>query len=79
MINVLGWLSFSVRALLLAVMGWFFLKAPFDDKPGAIGLDAALLTLLSTTYGRLIVAVAGIGLIGHGILAFYEAKYRKIC
>jgi hypothetical protein len=78
-ITMLGWLSFTVRAVLLAVMGWFFIKAPFDGRPGAIGLDAALLTLLSTAYGRAVVAVAGVGLIGHGVLAFYEAKYRKIC
>jgi hypothetical protein len=77
-ITVLAWLSFTVRAVLLVVMGWFFLKAPFDSHPGAIGLDAALLALLETTYGRTLVAIAGAGLIAHGVLAFYEARYRRL-
>lgn len=78
LIMILAWLSFSVRAVLLVVLGWFFIKAPFDSRPGPIGLDAALLTLLATSYGRVLVAVAGVGLISHGILAFYESKYRRI-
>jgi len=78
LINALGILSFSVRAILLVVMGWFFIKAPFDSHPGPIGLDAALLTLLGTTFGRTVVTVAGLGLIAHGVLAFYEARYRKL-
>lgn len=77
-INGLGILSFSVRAVLMVVMGWFFIKAPFDAHPGPIGLDAALLTLLGTAFGRTLVAVAGVGLIAHGVLAFYEARYRKL-
>jgi hypothetical protein len=78
-ISVLGVLSFSVRAVLLAVMGLFFVKAPFDGQPGAIGLDAALLVLLTMPYGRLVVVIAGVGLIAHGALAFYEGRYRRIC
>lgn len=77
-ITVLAVMSFSVRAVLLIVMGFFFIKAPFDSKPGPIGLDAALLALLGTTFGRITVAVAGFGLIAHGVLAFFEARYRRL-
>jgi hypothetical protein len=78
-ITLLGWLSFCVRAMLLIVIGWFFIKASVNGRPGPIGLDAALLALLTTVYGPLLIGVAAAGLISHGILAFYEAKYRRIC
>jgi len=77
-ITLLGWLSFTVRAVLLVVIGWFFIRAVFDGKPGPIGLDAALLSLLASMHGRVLVAIAGVGLISHGILAFYESRYRRI-
>jgi hypothetical protein len=78
-IRSIGVLSFTARAVLIAVMGWYFLRAAFRDRLGrAIGLDSALHALVGTTYGPVIVSIAAIGLIGHGILAFYEARYRRI-
>ncbi len=77
-ITFLGIISFTVRAVLLVILGYFFLRAVFDDSPGRIGLDAALRTLLHADYGHAVVAVAAVGLIGHGLLAFYEARFRKI-
>ncbi len=78
-INVLGILSFSARAALLGIMGYFFISAAFYDPGGSVGLDAALLVLLQSGYGRALVFLAAIGLMGHGLLAFYEARYRRIC
>jgi hypothetical protein len=78
-INVLGVLSFTARAVLLVLMGYFFVRAALtSDMATGIGMDAALLTLLRSTYGRMVVLVTAVGLIAHGILAFYEAKYRRI-
>ena len=79
LINVLGVLSFTARAVLLAIMGYFFIRAAFYDVNGAVGLDAALMTLLQSGYGRFFVLLTATGLIGHGVLAFYEARYRRIC
>jgi hypothetical protein len=42
-------------------------------------MDAALLTLLKSSYGRIVVLLTAVGLVCHGVLAFYEAKYRRIC
>lgn len=77
-IMVLGMISFPARAVLLAIMGYFFLRAAWFGVDGPIGLDAALLQLLLMTYGPLLVLLIGTGLIGHGILAFYESRYRRI-
>ncbi len=78
-INILGIFSFSARAVLLVILGFFFVRAALFGRDGAVGLDAALMTLLQSGYGPTLVFLAAIGLIGHGILAFYEAKYRRIC
>ncbi len=79
MIYVLGVLSFTARALLLVIMGYLFIDAAFGTTTGSVGMDAALMTLLSSTYGRLLVLFTAVGLICHGVLALYEAKYRRIC
>ncbi|MEP7213985.1 MAG: DUF1206 domain-containing protein [Acidobacteriota bacterium] len=78
-INILGFLSFTARAVLLVLMGYFFIRAAFYRDGGAIGMDAALLALLRSSYGRILVLVTAIGLFCHGVLAFYEARYRRIC
>jgi hypothetical protein len=79
LINLLGFVSFTVRAVLLIILGYFFLRASFiNGVDAAIGIDAALFTLLNTTYGKILVIIAGVGLVGHGTLAFYEARYRRL-
>lgn len=78
-INVLGVISFSARALLLVLMGYFFVRAAFYHNTGAVGMDAALLEMLRSSYGRPLVFLTGVGLFCHGVLAIYEARYRRIC
>jgi hypothetical protein len=79
-ITVLGVLSFTARSVVLIMLGYFFVSAAiWDGENGAIGLDAALLTLAQSEYGRFFLFAVAVGLIAHGVLAFYEAKYRRIC
>lgn len=79
-ITILGVLSFTARAVIFALMGWFFITAAIDYDPNeAAGIDGALLALAQSSYGGILLFVTAIGLVCHGILAFYEAKYRRIC
>ncbi len=79
-ITVLGILGFTARGLIFALMGYFFISAAVDFNPNeAVGTDGALLVLAQTSYGKTILFVTAAGLICHGILSFYEAKYRRIC
>lgn len=75
---VLGVVSFTARAVLLAFMGYFFLRAGYAGVAGEIGMDAALAAILVGNYGPTCVALLAVGLIAHGALAFYEAKFRRI-
>jgi hypothetical protein len=79
-INVLGFLSFLVRALIYALMGYYFVWAGINYNPNdAIGIDGALWLLSQTYYGKTILFITAAGVICHGILALYEAKYRRLC
>jgi hypothetical protein len=61
-------------------MGYFFIMAAVNYNPDeAVGLDGALKTLAQTYYGKTLLFVTATGLICHGILSLYEARYRRIC
>ena len=79
-INLLGFLSFLARAVILALIGYFFIWAAINYNPEeALGLDGALLLLSQTYYGKTILFITAAGLVCHGILSLYEAKFRHIC
>lgn len=79
-ITLLGILSFTARALIFAMMGYFFIWAAINYNPDqAVGLDGALMTLSQTYYGKTLLFVTATGLVCHGILSLYEARYRRIC
>lgn len=79
-ITVLGALSFTARALIMALIGYYFVWAAINYNPEkAVGIDGALLILAESYYGQILLFITAVGLVCHGVLAFYEAKYRRIC
>lgn len=79
-ITLLGVLSFSARAVILVLMGYFFISAAFQMDPNeAVGIDGALLLLAQTYHGKTLLFVTAAGLVCHGILSLFEAKYRRLC
>ena len=78
-VTILGALSFTARAVIFGLIGYFFILAAVDSNPNeAAGIDGALMTLAQTYYGKILLFIAAVGLISNGILAFYEARYRRI-
>lgn len=76
----LGVISFTTRALLYVLIGYFFfLAANLNDPYQAEGMDGALLALAQSRFGGVLLFASGFGLACHGVLAFFEAKYRRIC
>jgi len=79
-VGVLGALSFTSRAVIFGLMGYFFILAAIESNPDtAMGVDGALRTLGQSSYGKILLSIAATGLICHGILSIYEARYRRIC
>lgn len=78
-ITVLGALSFTSRAVIFGLIGYFFISAALESNPNeAAGLDGALKTLAQSYYGKIFLFIAAVGLIANGIMALYEARYRRI-
>lgn len=79
-ISILGFLGFVARGLIFGLMGYFFIVAAIDSNPNeAVGIDGALLTLSNSYFGKTVLFVTAVGLVCHGFLSLYEAKYRRIC
>jgi len=79
-VSVLGALSFTARAVIFGLIGYFFIMAAIaSDANQAVGIDGALLALAQTYYGKTLLFIAAAGLICHGVLSLYEARYRRIC
>ncbi len=78
--NILGYFGFLARALIFALIGYYFVSAAiFYDPQIAVGVDGALLKLSQSFYGKTLLFVTATGLVCHGILSLYEARYRRIC
>ncbi len=79
-IAALGFFSFLARGLIFALIGYFFIVAAIDSNAEeAVGLDGALLLLAQSYFGKTLLFAVAAGLICHGILSLYEARYRRIC
>ncbi|MDQ3041063.1 MAG: DUF1206 domain-containing protein [Acidobacteriota bacterium] len=79
-VTVLGALSFTARAVIFGLMGYFFITAAIESDPNvAMGIDGALRTLGQNYYGKMLLFIAATGVICHGVLSLYEARYRRIC
>jgi hypothetical protein len=80
LINILGILGFTARALIFCLVGYFFISAAVNYNPNeAIGIDGALAILAQTYYGKTILFITAAGLVCHGVLSLYEARLRRIC
>ncbi len=78
-ITWLGVLSFSARALILVMMGCFFLAAAFYYNPNeAAGVDRALAIIAQQSYGQVLLFITAAGLLCHGVLSLYEARFRRV-
>jgi hypothetical protein len=74
-----GRLGLAARGLVLAIVGWFFIRAAQQADPGQSGgLERVLDMLANQLYGRWLLGAIAAGLIAYGIYALAEARYRRI-
>jgi hypothetical protein len=80
LLNILGIFSFTARALIFCLVGYFFITAAINyNADEVIGIDGALAILARTYYGKTILFITAAGLVCHGVLSLYEARFRRIC
>ena len=79
-VSILGVLSFTARAIIFCLVGYFFISAAINyNAEEAIGIDGALAILAQTYYGKTLLFITAAGLVCHGVLSLYEARFRRIC
>lgn len=68
--------GFVARAVVLAVSGWFLIRAAVRFDPSeAVGLDGALRQLTEVTYGRAVLGAVSVGLLVAGV--YDMATFRR--
>jgi hypothetical protein len=65
-------------AILCLIAGFLYYAALTHDPNAAAGLGEALNSLRSVAFGRVLLAGAGLGLVGFALYNFVEAGYRVI-
>lgn len=74
-----GAVGYVGRGVTVGLIGAFLLRASaLSDAQEAKGLDAALQTVASQPYGRVLLALTAIGLIAYALWSFIESAFREI-
>lgn len=77
-VTVVGVVGLVGRGLVIALVGAFLVKAAWQFDPDeARGLDAALQELAEQPFGRGLLSLAVVGLVGYALWSFVEAAYRE--
>ena len=75
----IGKFGIACRAVVFFIIGCFLIIAAWYQRPGeARGLGGALRALAEQPYGWVLLSVVSLGLIGYGVYALVQAKYRRI-
>lgn len=75
----LGMAGYSSKGVAYAIAGVLFVAAAVTyDAEKARGLDGALKTLASQSYGPWLLGLIALGIAAFGVYCFFQAKYRKV-
>jgi len=75
----LGMAGYMAKGAAYAIAGILFVTAAVTyDAKKARGLDAALKTLASESWGVWLLVLIGLGIAAFGVFCFAQAKYRKV-
>lgn len=78
-VRTVGRIGFSARAVVFALVGWFFVRSALHANPAeAGGMGRALHELQQQSHGPALLAVVAIGLLLFGVFSLIEARFRYI-
>lgn len=78
-VTMIGRAGYTARAIVFALVGWFFLSAALSgDAREAGGMGQALRTVQQQDYGPALLWVVALGLLLFGVFSFVEARFRRI-
>jgi hypothetical protein len=68
----------AARGVVFALIGYLAYRASRHDSAEQPGIEGALRTLLEQPYGKYLLLLVAIGLVGYGIFELTRAFYRRI-
>jgi Domain of Unknown Function (DUF1206) len=78
-IVTLGRIGWTGRGCVMAVIGWFLLRAALDARPDeAVGFDGALRQMTSSTFGALIAVLVALALIVYGVFCLVASPKVRL-
>jgi Domain of Unknown Function (DUF1206) len=79
LVTLVGKIGFVALAVVLAVIGWFLLKAAVDyDAKRIISLGGALAKLAHADYGRWLLGLTAAGLLSYGLFGLVQTRYHRV-
>jgi hypothetical protein len=78
LLSILGKAGFTALGVVLAVIGWFLIKAAIDfDAERVVSLGGALAKLAHATYGKYVLGAVAAGLLCFGAFEFLQVRYHR--
>ena len=78
-VALVGKVGFVALAAVLALIGWFLLKAAVDfDARRIVSLGGALSKLAHADYGRWLLGLAAAGLLSYGVFGILQVRYHRV-
>jgi uncharacterized protein DUF1206 len=79
LVTLVGKIGFVALALVLALIGWFLLKAAIDyDARRIVSLGGALARLAHADYGRWLLGLTAAGLLSYGLFGLVQTRYHRV-
>ena len=79
LLTLVGKVGFTALAVVLAIIGWFLLKAAIDfDAKRIVSLGGALSKLAHADYGRWLLGLSAAGLLSYGIFGIVQVRYHRV-
>ena len=78
-LELAGKIGFVSLAVVLALIGWFLLKAAIDyDAKKIVSLGGALARLAHATYGKWLLGLVAAGLLSYGLFGILQVRYHRV-
>jgi Domain of Unknown Function (DUF1206) len=78
-VTLVGKIGFVALAVVLALIGWFLLKAAVDyDANRIVSLGGALAKLAHATYGKWLLGLVAAGLLSYGLFGILQVRYHRV-
>ncbi|MCJ8159643.1 DUF1206 domain-containing protein [Sphingomonas sp. LaA6.9] len=78
-LRIAGRIGYGARAVVFALIGWFFIRAALHANPEeAGGMGQALRALQGQDYGPVLLGLVAVGLFLFGLFSLVEARFRRL-